>query len=78
MFLTIFVKNCSFLGRKKILTNFFVEITKKGKKLLYQMKVGIKLVKVKKFGNVWCIPHRMAAKNAPPGLIGLKLFMIDG
>ena len=45
------------------------------------MKVGIKLVKVKKFGIVWCIPHRMGADNAevgsgqtppPPGLIGLR------
>ena len=32
------------------------------------MKVGIKLVKVKKFGIVWCIPHRMVADNAEGGL----------
>ena len=27
-------------------------------------KVGIKLVKVEKFGIGWCIPHRMVADNA--------------
>ena len=31
------------------------------------MKVGIKLVKVKKFGIGWCIPHRMAADKAEGG-----------
>ena len=43
---------------------FFVEIAKKSEKILYQMKVGIKLGKVKKFGIGWCIPHRMAEDNA--------------
>ena len=28
------------------------------------MKVGIKLVKVKKFGIGWCIPHRVVDDNA--------------
>ena len=46
------------------------------------MKVGIKLVKVKKFGICWCIPHRVVADNSkggfvrtpPPGGIGLRRF----
>ena len=47
------------------------------------MKVGIKLVKVKKFGIGWCSPHRVVAENAkggfvrplpPPHGIGLNLF----
>ena len=47
IFLTIFVKKSSFLGaKKKFDAIFFVEVTKKNKKWLYQMKVGIKLVKV--------------------------------
>ena len=29
------------------------------------MKVGMFIGKVKKFGISWCIPHRMAADNAP-------------
>ena len=71
MILTIFVKKSLFFrSKKKFDGNFFVEITKKNEKLLYQMKVGIKLGKVKKFGIGWC-PHRMAADN-PPHLIGLK------
>ena len=45
------------------------------------MKVGIKLVKVMKFGIGWCIPHRVVADNTeggfvqtprPPHGIGLK------
>ena len=32
------------------------------------MKVGIKLVKVKKFVIGWCIPHRGVADNAKGGL----------
>ena len=46
---------------------FFVEITKKSEKGLYQMKVGIKLGKVKKFGVGWCIPHRMAVGKTEGG-----------
>ena len=46
---------------------FFVEVTKKNEKSLYQMKVGIKFGKVKKFGIGWCILHRMAADNAKGG-----------
>ena len=33
------------------------------------MKVGIKLVKVKKFGIGWCIPHRVVADNAKGGFV---------
>ena len=33
------------------------------------MKVGIKLVKVKKFGIGWCIPHRVVADNAKVGFV---------
>ena len=33
------------------------------------MKVGIKLVKVKKFGIGWCIPHRVVAENAEGGFV---------
>ena len=32
---------------------FFAEVSKKNEKLLYKMKVGIKLGKVKKFGIGW-------------------------
>ena len=46
-----------------------MEVTKKNKKIFYQMKVGIKLEKVKKFGIGWCIPHRMAADNAKGGSV---------
>ena len=65
MFLTIFVNKSFFFGAKKIFDCiFFVEVTNKNEKWLYQMKVGIKLVKVKKFGISWCIPHRVVAENA--------------
>ena len=65
MFLTIFIKKSFFFGAKKKFDGiFFLEVTKKIKKLLYQMKVGIKLKKVKKFGIGWCIPHRVVADNA--------------
>ena len=64
--MAIFVKKSFFFRLKKNFDgNFFLEITKKNKKWLYQMKVGIELGKVKKFGIGWCIPHRMAADNAP-------------
>ena len=33
------------------------------------MKVGIKLVKVKKFGIGWSIPHRVVAENAEGGFV---------
>ena len=69
MFLTIFVKKSFFFGaKKKFDGNFFIEITKKSKKLLYQMKVGMFIGKVKKFGISRCIPHRMAADNAKGGV----------
>ena len=82
MFLAIFVKKSYFFRVKKKFDGiFFAEVSKKNEKLLYQMKVGIKLGKVKKFGIGWCIPHRMAADNAkggsgqtpPPHLIGLRV-----
>ena len=70
MFLTIFVKKSFLFLVKKIFDgNFFIEITKKSKIWLYQMKVGIKLGKVKKFGIGWCIFHRMAADNAERGFV---------
>ena len=73
MFFAIFVKKLGFFRSEKIFDdNFSAEKTKKSKKLFYQMKVGIKLGKVKKFGIGWCIPHRMAADNAPYR-IGLKV-----
>ena len=63
---------------------FFVEVTKQNEKSLYQMKVGIKIGKVKKFGIGWCILHRMAADNAkggsvrtPPYGIGLNWIEIN-
>ena len=72
MYLTIFVKKSFFYRSKKNFDAiFFVEVTKINEKLLYHMKVGIKLVKVKKFGIGWCIPHRVVADNPPPHLIGL-------
>jgi hypothetical protein len=81
--LAIFVKKLFFFGAKKNFDGaFFVEITKKSEKSLYQMKVGMLIGKVKKFGIGWCIPHRMAADKAkggsvrtpPPGGIGLIKF----
>ena len=76
MILTIFVKKLFFFRAKFFFDgDFFVEITKKSEKSLYQMKVGMLIGKVKKFGIGWCIPHRMAADKAeggpcgpPPGL----------
>ena len=51
MFLAIFVKKSFFFRVKKNFDAiFFAEVSKKNEKLLYQMKVGIKLGKVKKFG----------------------------
>jgi hypothetical protein len=78
--LTIFVKKLFFFrAKKKFNGNFFVEITKRSEKILYQMKVGMLIEKVKKFGIGWCVPHRMVTDNAkggsvqtpPPGGIGL-------
>ena len=70
MFLTIFVKKSFFFRLKKNFDGiFFAEVSKKNEKLLNQMKVGIKLGKVKKFGIGWCIPHRMAADNAKGGSV---------
>ena len=68
MFLAIFVKKSFFFRVKKIFDGaFFAEVSKKNEKLFYQMKVGIKLGKVKKFGIGWCIPHKMATDNAEGG-----------
>ena len=68
MFLTIFVKKSLFWGAEKKFDGIFlVEVPKKYEKLLYQMKVGIKLGKVKKFGIGRCTPHRMASDNAEGG-----------
>ena len=62
MFLTIFVKKSFFFRAKKKFDGiFFAEVRKKNEKLLYQMKVRIKLGKDKKFGIGWSIPHKMAA-----------------
>ena len=82
MFLAIFVKKSYFFRVKKKFDGiFFAEVSKKNEKLLYQMKVGIKLGKVKKFGIGWCIPHRVVADNAeggfvrtPPHGIGLRIY----
>ena len=59
------------MAKKIFGCNFFIEITKKNKKRLYQMKVGMSIGKVKKFGIGWCIPHRVAADNAKGG-VGLN------
>jgi hypothetical protein len=68
MFLTIFIKKWFFFRAKKNFDGIFlVEVTKK--KLLYQMKVGIKLGKVKKFGIGWCIPLRVVADNTEGGFV---------
>ena len=70
MFLTNFVKKSFFFRSKKNFDGvFFVEVTKKNEKLLYQMKVGIKLGKVKKFGIGWCIHRRVVADNAEGGFV---------
>ena len=70
MFLTIFVKKSFFFMAKKFFDAiFFVEVTKKNEKSLYQMKVGIKFGKVKKFGIGWCIPQRVVADNAEGGFV---------
>ena len=67
-FWTVFVKNYHFWRRTKILTLVFFEgKSKNHKKLLYQRKVGILIVKVKKFGVVWYIPLEMTAKSARGG-----------
>ena len=68
MFLAIFVKKSFFFRVKKKFDGiFFAEVSKKSEKLLYQIKVGMFIGKVKKFGISWCIPHRMAADNAKGG-----------
>ena len=38
------------------------------------MKVGIKLVKVKKFGIGWCIPHRVVADNTASNRVNQGTF----
>ena len=68
MFLTIFVKKSFFFRAKTIFDGMiFVEVMKR--KLIYQMKVGIKLGKVKKFGIGCCIPQRVVADNANGGFV---------
>ena len=75
--LQIWKKNVHCLAKKIILDRFWkkivilVEKSKNHKKWLYQCKVGMLIIKVKKFGVVWDIPFEMTAKSAP-GLIGLK------
>ena len=70
MFLAIFVKKSFFFRVKKNFGGiFFAEVSKKYEKLLYQMKVGIKLGKVKKFGIGWCIPHRVVAEDDKGGFV---------
>ena len=70
MFLAIFVKKSFFFRVKKNFDGiFFAEVSKKNEKLLYQMKVGIKLGKVKKFGIGWCIPLRVVADNTKGGFV---------
>ena len=70
-FWTVFVKNHHFWRRTKILTLIFFlkEKAKIIKKILYQRKVGILIVKVKKFGVVWYIPLEMTAKSARGGTV---------
>ena len=70
MFLTIFVKKLFFFRAKGFFDAiFFVEVTKKNEKLFYQLKVGIKFGKVKKFGIGRCIPDRVAADNVKGGSV---------
>ena len=70
MFLAILVKKLFFFRVKKNFDSiFFAEVSKPNKKILYQMKVGIKLGKVKKFGTGWCIPNRVVADNAKGGFV---------
>ena len=65
-----FCKKLSFLKAKKILTLiFFAEKSKNRKKILHHRKVGIKIVKVKKFGVDKYIPHEMAAESAKGGFV---------
>ena len=70
MFLAIFVKKSFFFKvKKKFDSIFFAEVSKKNEKLIYQMKVGIKLGKVKKFGIGWRIPHIEVADNDKGGFV---------
>ena len=48
---------------------FFQGKSKNHKKLLYQRKVGMLIVKVKKFGVDWYIPYEMAADSAKGGFV---------
>ena len=79
MFLAIFVKKSFFFRVKKKFDGiFFAEVSKKNKKLLYQMKVGMYIGKVKKFGIDWCIPHRMTADIAKGGGSGQTSNRVKG
>ena len=69
-FWTVFVKNHHFSRQTKFLTLiFFQGKSKNHKKWLYQRKVGMLIVKVKKFGVVWYIPFEMTAKSARGGTV---------
>ena len=69
-FWTTFVKNHHFWRRTKFLTLvFFQGKSKNHKKILYQRKLGMLIVKVKKFGVVWYIPFEMTAKSARGGTV---------
>ena len=53
---------------KKVLTLIFIaEKSKNHRKLLYQRKEGMFIVKFKKFGVDWYIPYEMAADSARGG-----------
>ena len=63
-------KHFLFRVKKFFDSNFLQKSQKKREKWLCQKKVGMLIGKVKKYGIVWFIPHRMAADNAnrgPPG-----------
>ena len=69
IFWTAFVKNHHFCRRTKFLTLvFFQGKSKNHKKLLYQRKEGMFIVKFKKFGVDWYIPYEMAADSDVLGL----------
>ena len=60
-------------AKKKLTFIFFAEKSKNHKKIFYHRKVGMLIVKVKKFGVDWYIPYEMAADSAKGGLIGLTM-----
>ena len=56
-------------AKKKLTLIFFAEKSKNHKKLFYHRKVGMLIVKVKKFGVDWYIPYEMAADSAKGGFV---------